>query len=159
MKRQYFLKIFFTFLTLGFIIFIFSNSLFPGPESSEKSRAVMQTINRFLSAFGLGPVTEYFIRKLAHFTEYFALGVLLTATVRMYDTKPFRLIFTELFILLSVPVLDEFLQTLIPARNGDVRDVLLDFSGGLLATALCLAAMLLFDLHKANQKKAADSRR
>ncbi len=145
MTSNKFIKILFTFITTGFVLFIFSNSMFPGPESSEKSQFVMNLINTSISRIGIhASITEHIVRKTGHFIEYFALGNLLILTVRMYVRRPVQYLFMELFILLSVPVLDEFLQTFIQGRSGNVSDILLDFTGGLAGMVLCQLLIHLF---------------
>lgn len=134
------LKYIFTFFTGAFVLFIFSNSLFPGAESSEKSTFALQVITKILAFFHINlPITEHVVRKAAHFIEYFGLGCLLIVTVRMYTPRPVKHIFMELFILLAVPVTDECIQLHIPNRAGSVQDVALDFCGA--AAGLILALL------------------
>jgi len=94
--------------------------------------------NLFVTIGANAEITEHVVRKLGHFIEYFVLGNLLILTVRMYITRPVKYIFMELFSLLAVPVLDEFLQTFIQGRSGNVSDILLDFAGGLAGLMFCL---------------------
>ena len=70
-------RVIFTIAVAGCILFIFSNSLEIGPESSARSQAVMRYMNAILDRIGLGPVSEHTIRKLAHFAEYCLEGLLL----------------------------------------------------------------------------------
>ncbi len=138
-------KIIFTSVTIAFVLFIFSNSMFPGTQSSEKSQFVMNIINMLISHISIhASITEHIVRKLGHFTEYFVLGNLLTLTVRTYVKRASQFIFMNLFILLAVPVLDEFLQTFIQGRSGNVSDVILDFMGGLVGMMLLLFLIHLF---------------
>lgn len=131
-------KIWFTVITIGFILFIFSNSMHPGPESGKESQYVMNFINNLLASLKINfSLTEYFIRKAGHFSEYFALGILLTLTVRTYRLSKAEALFFRLFLLLLVPVFDEFIQVFTPERGSSVTDVLLDFCGGLAGMALC----------------------
>jgi VanZ family protein len=129
-----------TLITIAFVLFIFRNSIFPGPQSSEQSRYVMNLLNRALGFLQI-PVllSEHFVRKTAHFAEYFALGALLSATIKSYHRSGREAVFTELFLLLLVPVIDEWIQLFRPGRGSSVADVLLDFAGG-------LVGMILLDL-------------
>ena len=74
-KRQWF----WTILIVFYVGFIFNNSITPAAESSRQSGRVLAMVLAVLQAAGLdgAVVTEHFIRKMAHFTEYFLLGVLL----------------------------------------------------------------------------------
>lgn len=149
MTRNKFAKILFTVITIAFVLFIFSNSLFTGPQSSQRSQFALAIIDMMFHTFHVtAAITEHFIRKLAHFTEYFVYGNLLLITFRMYTKKPAKWIFAGLFSLLAVPVLDEFLQTFIQGRSGSVSDVLLDFTGGTVGFVLCLLVVFLIDRRK-----------
>lgn len=139
-------KILFTCLTICFIFFIFHNSMFNGQDSGKQSAFVLAFINKFFARVGItATVTEHFVRKMGHFTEYFALGGLLTLTVRMYARKPFKHIFTELFILIMVPEIDECIQHFIPGRGPSVIDVMIDFGGGLTGLMVLLLIINLVD--------------
>jgi VanZ family protein len=133
-------KTIFTILTVIFTLFIFHNSLFPGPESSRQSQNVMDFVNNLLASWKIHySFTEHIIRKLGHFTEYCAFGTLLTQTIRMYQAEKTQSLFMELFILLLIPVCDEFIQAFVSGRGSSIADVLLDFISGMFA-------MLIFTL-------------
>ena len=82
-------------------------------------------------------LSEHFVRKVAHFTEYFALGILLLITIRAYRGPVRKSAFAGMFFLLLVPVIDEFIQLFTPQRGSSVLDVLLDFCGGMAGMLLC----------------------
>ncbi len=148
-----FSRAFLTVLTILFIFFIFRNSMFNADESGRQSGIVLAVINKLIARAGINAtVTEHFVRKLGHFTEYFVLGCLLTTTVRMYARKPLEHIFTELFILIMVPEIDECIQKFIPGRSGSVLDVMLDFMGGLTGLMLLLLIINLVDSIRAGAR-------
>ena len=63
-------------LLLLMLSFIWGNSLLPGSESSELSGRLLMLVKRI---FGETiPMGEFVIRKLAHFSEFACLGLLLT---------------------------------------------------------------------------------
>ena len=78
------------------------------------------------------------VRKLAHFTEYFVLGGLLWTD--FYLTK--ESLALPLLTGLIVAGADEYFQTFIPGRSGQLSDVLIDFSG------LSLSVLLLWQLRR-----------
>ncbi len=86
-----------------FVLFIFSNSMQNGTDSGNRSGFVTEFFNRFLSLFHL-EVTEHFIRKAAHFSEYFVLGVLLLLTLRCFTRQLGQLLTIPPFLGLLVPV-------------------------------------------------------
>lgn len=75
------------------------------------------------------------LRKLAHFFEYFVQTLL---CCRMFAVNGYSRNASRgyiLFLSLLTGVLDEYLQLTVPARNGAIGDILLDFTGGLTAWA------------------------
>lgn len=130
--------------SLGVILFvlflIFHNSMYPIQESDLQSGFVLRVLNRFFSDMGYDIVfTQYAVRKLAHFAEYFFFGLILTATLRSIRKNPRGALFFELFLFLAVPVLDETIQLAYRGRNSSIVDVLIDFAG-------CVAGMGLYRL-------------
>jgi VanZ family protein len=75
------------------------------------------------------------LRKLTHFSEYFALmGLWWWALARRIDAR--RAIGVALAITVAYAVTDEFHQTFVDGRVGTWRDVLIDSAGALTATWL-----------------------
>ena len=73
----------FTALLILYTLFVFSNSLDMGPSSSSKSGAVLALVNGFFDSVGLPlHLSEHFVRKAAHFAEYFVLGALALVVYR-----------------------------------------------------------------------------
>lgn len=116
-----------------YILFIFSNSLTPGDESSSQSGFVLELAKRCLEAVGLGNIgiTEHFIRKLAHFSEYFVLGALIVHVVRGFSKGMPGLSWVPVWLLtgVMVPLCDETCQLFTKGRSGQISDVWLDISG------------------------------
>lgn len=86
---------------------------------------------------------EQFVRKAAHFAEYSLLGAEvagLTAVFARRVASPY--LWADLFIVLMVAVLDEFLQGFV-GRTSLVSDIVLDFSGALCGIAVVLVVMAL----------------
>jgi len=117
-------------ITILFICFIYGNSLMPGDISSLESGFVFNIINSISNFFGIdSAITEHFVRKMAHFTEYTILGILLISTKLSYLPYITTDIFIVLFLGLFVPVIDESIQLFVDGRSGQVTDILIDFSG------------------------------
>ena len=76
---------------------------------------------------------NYYVRKNAHFFQYFILSILLCVAVRQFKLYKTSEIFLLLFLLLLFPVIDEFIQKYIPGRTSNIFDIVIDFSGGVLA--------------------------
>ena len=118
---------------LAFTDFIFYNSSLPATVSDETSYFFVDLvawINAFLDKPVPLPVMNHYIRKTAHFTEYFVQSLLLCNAFQTdrADHKNSR--GCILFLSLLTAVLDEYIQLFSPGRSGQVTDILLDFSGG-----------------------------
>jgi len=112
------------------VIFIFSNSLDNGEESSAKSGLVVAVLQQVAEIFTDGAtVSESFVRTMAHFSEFALLGFLLMLSVKTFTQRYLKNIFLVLFISLAVAVIDEILQLFSAGRASDVLDVAVDFSG------------------------------
>ena len=135
------------FLVLTVLVtgFIFYNSLQNSEESSAASDIIKNLVEPIFDAiFGDGAVdANYVVRKGAHFTEFFILGVMtfnvMASSVRRREQL--KSIFGYgLFYVIAVAVTDEFIQSF-SDRTSSVKDVLIDFSGaasGLLVSVLIM---------------------
>ena len=103
--------------TMMGIIFLFSSC--NADVSSMQSDMIVKLINNVI------PINSFFVRKLAHFSLFFILELILFLTF-----KNIRLSF---FISLGYALLDEFHQYFVPGRSCELRDVLIDISGCILA--------------------------
>ncbi len=123
------------------VAFIFQNSLQIAEVSSAHSQQAMHWFNRLLGVVGIGPLSEYVVRKLAHFAEFALLGFWFMLCLRVYTRRFVRHTGWPLFFGLLVANLDELIQLYVPGRSSSVRDVFLDFLGvlaGLFAALLLL---------------------
>lgn len=125
------------------LCFIWGNSLVPGDDSGSLSLAVVEWVKGALGALGLpnGWVTNFVVRKTAHFTEYMVLGL-----VGMQAFGPHRAprrwapaALTAL-ALVAAPCIDETIQRFVSGRSSQVTDVLIDCSGALTGVLLTLFA-------------------
>ena len=128
--------ILFSALSLIWGFFIFSQSMKTGAVSEQMSMGIVSWIAQFFHIDA--ELLHILVRKSAHFGEYLLLGVLLSLTMREAGLLPRRFDLTVLFIGTIWAVLDEFLQTFIPDRSGQVSDVLLDAFCGFLLVHLIL---------------------
>ena len=143
-----------TILWAGFII---SNSLEDAEESGGKSSKVKQVIETVKENLGFeGEVSEKKIRKGAHFSEFFLLSVLLCTDFYLIiihgRSQTARgkagILACSLILSLTVAVADELTQYLSPGRYPSPVDVLIDFSGALVAYVVFLSALLLMTFIK-----------
>lgn len=129
----------FAVLSAACLIFIIGNGANTGEKSSTLSGAVREIVNGALSSAGLTvSLSEHLIRKAAHFTEYAALGLLLSLTAYAFLSRrwKFRYIWMPVAACLLTAVCDETIQHFTLGRSGSPADVLLDMSGVLLAAGI-----------------------
>ena len=103
--------------TMMGIIFLFSSC--NANISSMQSDMIVKLINNVM------PINSFFVRKLAHFSLFFILELILFLTVKN--------IYLSFFISSGYALLDEFHQYFVPGRSCELRDVLIDISGCILA--------------------------
>lgn len=139
-------RVLFTVALAATVYFIFSNSLEIARESSARSQQVMELLNSLLGRVGLGPLSEHFVRKMAHFCEFSLLGFWFMLCLRVYTCHFVRHVSWPLFFGLLTAVIDETIQLYVPGRSSSVKDVLLDFSGVLTGLFIALLILLFFRL-------------
>ena len=150
MKRNWY-KYLFIIITFFVIGFIWWNSSKNGEESSGISQVVLYEIMQIFARIGISTdITEHIIRKLAHFTEFTALGILLSIDTVLFLKNMKQYVWIPLFIGLLVALIDETIQLFPIGRSSSVKDVWLDFSGVIFGTILLLVLkqIYLFKLRK-----------
>lgn len=124
------------------MLFIWGNSLVPGSESGSLSLSVVQAVRHALEMLGMPNdwVTNFLVRKAAHFTEYAVLGVLATNAFGLCRrVQPWQVLAVCLVLVLT-PSIDETIQLFVSGRSGQLPDVLLDCCGGV--TGAVVAALI-----------------
>lgn len=115
---------------------IFYNSSLPGTQSHQASwwlADVAEQLGSIFAGFPPAEVLERALRKLAHFFEYFCQGLL---ACRLFGVYGWARRASHGYILLAgllTAVCDEYLQAVVPGRNGAIADILLDFVGTMTA--------------------------
>ena len=124
------------------LAFIWGNSCMPVRVSSLESGWVLNLLRPLLEPFvGKGHVTHHLVRKLAHFTEFTALGAVL-GLLLLSGQRRLVTVLSVLLLGLLVAFLDESIQML-SDRGDQIIDVWLDFSGVILGAVLAGAVLCL----------------
>lgn len=131
-------------LALGVNVFIIVNSCLPSGPSSEESGWVVNFLKSVINTFKPNAINDSnidffsgFIRKfIGHFSLFMVSGFLTSLTFKFIyfnQTKKFWffIIFTSISGLF-LAFLTELIQKFVPGRSGEIRDVLIDFSGYLI---------------------------
>ena len=135
----------FAILTALVIAFIWSNSCKSGEVSGAQSGAVTRFLQAILDPNGSIPeeIFHHFVRKTAHFVEFALLGAMVSGLfIGIHLQTGRRYVSLPVLMVLLVAVLDEYIQSF-TGRGSAVKDVMLDFSGGLTGwIAVALPAFL-----------------
>ncbi len=88
---------------------------------------------------------HFYIRKLAHMTEYFFLAVSISFPLYVYGLRGFPLLLVAGVICVGFACTDEFHQSMVAGRSPSRRDVLIDsvgvLAGILLVRIICYTAL------------------
>ncbi len=117
---------------------IFSLSSDTADASSQKSHFVIVRVTesflgRSLSSKEEKYYTKHFVkivRKSAHFSLYFILGLLVLSFCMEYMELSWRSMILSLFVVFLYACSDEVHQLFIAGRSGEVLDVFIDTCGG-----------------------------
>lgn len=156
MKKNRILTIVWGVLALLVLTFIFTNSLRNGDESMNQSSFFVDVFQKIFDPnnnLTLDQATTI-VRKAAHFTEFFVLGITVTLFLfhlgkeinRHSNVLPF-------FVCLLSASIDEFIQNF-TGRTSSGVDVIIDFAGSSIAIGLIMLAIYLV-LKSAKNKQQA----
>ena len=150
-------KIILGVLCILLLVFILGNSLLPPDVSGKISGAVGEILAGIL---GEGDANQTVgglsVRKMGHFVEFFAFGVVMIWLSKVWFKKTYFVYSFVAFIGLLIPVIDETLQ-IFSDRGSALTDVWIDVCGYVVGVALaCTVIFLLKNLKyrvKNNNKK------
>ena len=119
-------------LTIFWMLFIWLQSVLSAALSSMESGFLLALVQHIFPW-----VTEYMLRKAAHFTEYAILGALLFGAMRAEGRPRLGAFQTALGLLTAMA--DETIQLFSAGRSGQITDVWIDFAGVVTGALLLLA--------------------
>lgn len=91
---------------------------------------------------------EKIIRKIAHFSIYTVVGILLMALLSTYNMKQRNAAISTFIIGIIYASSDEIHQSFIPGRSARITDVLIDTMGVLMGILLIMIVIKVNDVHK-----------
>ena len=113
------------------MIFIFVMSSFDATSSSNQSNFIVDIITSIINIKDIG-LLSLIIRKLAHFIEYFILGVLVINFITRYDKK----IIIAILLCIIYATSDEIHQIFVPGRSCQIIDIMIDSLGSIMGIYL-----------------------
>lgn len=126
-----------TLLFLSWLILIYLLSAETGDQSGSLSDGILLSIAKLLKISDTKAFVDtfgFFIRKLAHFSEYFILYILTYECFKEYNC-PKLIVVSVLFCVLYASF-DEFHQLFVDGRCGQLSDVMIDSSGSIVSCFL-----------------------
>ena len=136
---------------IGFIIivliitFIWSNSYQNSTNSYKLSMFFTTNIQPLLIKLGLHPnvnILDTYVRKLAHLTEFMALGAVIYYTFKQIFTT--HIAKKSILLAICIASLDEVIQIYTPGRTATIGDVLLDTTGSMIGILIMKGLLKLF---------------
>ncbi len=137
-------------IAVMYIIFNFSS------ENGEESKAVSESVLNIIIGYTGNGISHNFLRKLAHFTEYAALGFCMSGAIY----------FTFSSLKFHIPVIpcvlyaagDEIHQYFVPERACRIFDVFVDSCGSSVGILIFIAVILTANkIHKRVKSKMTKS--
>lgn len=130
-------KIIYSILVISIMVIIFMFSNQEANVSSKMSDGFIdRTVVKVYKLFNgdatieqIDEVKEFSvppIRKLAHVTIYFLLGILVLLLINEFKLSYRNIIIISLIICVTYSISDEIHQLFIPGRSGQISDVILD---------------------------------
>ena len=113
------------------MIFIFVMSSFDATSSSNQSNFIVDIITSIINIKDIG-LLSLIIRKLAHFIEYFILGILVINFITRYDKK----IIIAILLCIIYATSDEIHQIFVPGRSCQITDIMIDSLGSIMGIYL-----------------------
>ncbi|MCH5298085.1 MAG: VanZ family protein [Ruminococcus sp.] len=145
-KGNYLFRIIMILITAGLIAFAFIHSSMTADDSGAESAATMGVLQSILNSLGIDfELTDHIVRKIAHFTEYTAIGIMLMNTAYSFNkSRPYLFFPHILFAGLFTAVIDEAIQLNVPGRAGLITDVLLDFLGVITGIIVMFVILIIY---------------
>ena len=138
--------ILFMLMTIAVMFVIFRFSSATGEESEEVSQSLLSVIIEFIGNY----ISHNFLRKLAHFSEFAALGFFMAGTFHFASGK--LKFYVPLIPCMLYAVSDEIHQHFVPDRACRIFDVFVDSSGSL--TGIVIFILLIAIIRKITEKRS-----
>ena len=120
-------------LLILWMLFIFIMSSFNGVMSSNQSGSIATLIYNIFNISDTEKVS-FIVRKCAHVSEFFILGILVINLISKYNVKYSYL--NSFIVCVLYASSDEFHQLFVPGRSGQVTDIFIDMIGVVLGLLL-----------------------
>ena len=140
-KKKYVINLLLIVIWMTFI-FLMSNQ--PAETSDSQSLGIISILSKLgIDMSGIfGDIANFIVRKCAHFLEYMILGFLIINLIKE-DLKLKYIILVVVSGVFLYACTDEFHQLFVSGRDGNLRDIFIDTSGGTVSALLFYLKRLL----------------
>lgn len=154
-------------LLLGIFYIIFGFSGQEGEKSGSISRQITEAVTKNIKQIQTLEETqkeitlkkiEHIIRKLAHFSLYTVVGILMMSLMSTYNIEQIKRYGISLGVGMIYAISDEIHQSFIPDRTPAVGDVFIDTCGVIFGIILVRIVMLIILNVKNTNKNQAESK-
>ena len=154
-------------LLLGIFYIIFGFSGQEGEKSGSISRQITEAVTKNIKQIQTLEETqkeitlkkiEHIIRKLAHFSLYTVVGILMMSLMSTYNIEQIKRYGVSLGVGMIYAISDEIHQSFIPDRTPAVGDVFIDTCGVIFGIILVRVVMLIILKVKNTNKNQAESK-
>lgn len=154
-------------LLLGIFYIIFGFSGQEGEKSGSISRQITEAVTKNIKQIQTLEETqkeitlkkiEHIIRKLAHFSLYTVVGILMMSLMSTYNIEQIKRYGISLGVGMIYAISDEIHQSFIPDRTPAVGDVFIDTCGVIFGIILVRVVMLIILNVKNTNKNQAESK-
>ena len=151
------LRIILILLLLGTFYIIFGFSSQDGEKSGSLSRRITEKIATLIPQIqkeneiekeNIMNTMESIIRKMAHFSIYTAVGLLLMALVSTYNIKEKNRLIISLTTGIIYATSDEIHQSFVPGRSPMITDIVIDTMGVILGILLIILGKKIIKKYK-----------
>lgn len=153
-------------LLLGIFYIIFGFSGQEGEKSGSISRQITEAVTKNIKQIQTLEETqkeitlkkiEHIIRKLAHFSLYTVVGILMMSLMSTYNIEQIKRYGVSLGVGMIYAISDEIHQSFIPDRTPAVGDVFIDTCGVIFGIILVRIVMLIILKVKNTNKNQVES--
>ena len=135
---------------MGLIFFLSSQQ---AADSNQLSTGITEFIIDRLSGIfpEVSPKVQWInhiVRKNAHFIAYLVLGIFLVNAFYLNGSRGWKAFILALLISSLYAASDEFHQTFVPGRSGELRDVMIDTAGALTGIGMYMIMWMRFKKEK-----------
>lgn len=158
------LRIILILLLLGTFYIIFGFSSQDGEKSGSISRRITEKIATLIPQIqkeneiekeNIMNTMESIIRKMAHFSIYTAVGLLLMSLVSTYNIKEKNRLIITLITGIIYASSDEIHQSFVPGRSPMITDVVIDTMGVILGILLIILGKKIIKKYRKNKQNMA----